>query len=158
MEPIVEIFKKNENAINSNFKNRKSNDILLSIKNDLEQIGFEVEGGKGRLYRPVYFKEFGEPELQYHIDSYHQKDKIALEVEAGRSIRGNAIYRDIIQTSLLVGVDYFAVAVPQIYRFKSNKRDVEDRRNFEMCKSIFDAIYSTERLKLPFKGVILIGY
>jgi hypothetical protein len=45
--------------------------------------------------------------------------RIALEVEAGRSTMGNAIYRDIVQMSLLVDVDFAVVAVPVAYRYQS---------------------------------------
>ena len=74
----------------------------------------------------MYFGEYGYPGLQYQIDSFNEHLSIALEVKAGRSTRGNAICRDIVQTSLLVGVQYFVLAVPQEYSFESNGRKIVD--------------------------------
>jgi hypothetical protein len=153
------VFRKHEPEINSIKVHKTSDEVLSIIRKSLEEIGFTVEGGEeeSTIKRPVHFGEFGLPSLEYHIDSYHKEDKIALEIEAGRTTRGNAIYRDIIQTSLLVGVRYFALAVPLRYPFQSGGRKIEDN-TYEDCKSIINAIFSTPRFKLPFDGVLLMGY
>lgn len=137
---------------------KTSNAALEIVRKELEELGFEVEGGvRGKLQRPVHFGEYGEADRRYQIDSYHSELGIALEVEAGRTTRGNAIYRDIIQTSLLVGIRYFVLAVPQVYKFKSTGKEIIDS-TYESCKSIFDAIYSSKQLHLPMEGILLIGY
>jgi hypothetical protein len=38
-------------------------------------------------------------------------------VEAGRATMGNAIYRDLVQASLIVDAKYLALAVPFEYRY-----------------------------------------
>lgn len=159
VKTVITIFRNNESLLDSNLSHKKSDQALQFLRPDLETIGFRVEGGteEPTIYRPVHFGEFGRPDRQYQIDSYHPVYKIGLEVEAGRSIRGNAVYRDIIQTCLLVGVDYFALAVPQKYPFSAKGKQVIDRP-YEVTISILDSIYSSERLKLPLKGVLLIGY
>jgi hypothetical protein len=159
VSPLVTIFRNNQDTLDSNVSHKKSDQALQYVRSDLEAMGFHVEGGvhESTIYRPVYFGEFGKPERQYHIDSYHPGYKIGLEVEAGRSIRGNAVYRDIVQTCLLVGVDYFALAIPQKYPFKAKGKQIVDDP-YKTAVTIFDAIYSSERLKLPLKGILLIGY
>ena len=156
---LVDVFTKNREPLDSSTSHKKSNEALAIIRNDLEELGYLVEGGSkiSTIYRPVHFGEYGVADRRYQIDSYHPDLKVALEIEAGRTTRGNAIYRDIIQTSLLVGVDYFALGVPQTYSFKSKGKQITDS-TYEACKSIFDAIYSSDRLKLPLKGVVLIEY
>ena len=156
---IIAIFRNNQQTLDSNVSHKKSDQALRHLRADLEVMGFHVEGGahESTIYRPVYFGEFGKAERQYHIDSYHAEYKIGLEVEAGRSIRGNAIYRDIIQTCLLVGVDYFALAVPQKYPFQAKGKQMIDEP-YKTSVTILDAIYSSERLRLPLKGILLIGY
>ena len=77
------------------------------------------------------------------------------EVEAGRSVQGNAIYRDLIQMSLLVDVDYAVVAGPIRYSF-GVKATVT--RPYQHCTTILEAIYGGRRLELPFKGFLLVGY
>lgn len=154
---LVQIFQKHAATIDSRDKRKahlKSDDVLQVLAPDLVDMGFIVEGGKGSIiHRPVYFEEFGKPARSYEIDSYHPVLKLGLEVEAGRATKGNAVYRDIVQTSLLVGVENFALAVPLSYSYA----DTEEP-SYKVTKSILDAIYSSERLKLPFEGVLLIGY
>ncbi|MHC4666235.1 MAG: hypothetical protein ACYS9T_09820 [Planctomycetota bacterium] len=155
---VVGAFRCKRDSLDSRKAHKTSNVALGVVRGELEKLGFEVEGGvTGRLERPVHFGEYGEPDRRYQIDSYHAELGIALEVEAGRTTRGNAIYRDVIQTSLLVGIRYFALAVPQVYRFKAAGKDITDS-TYEACKSIFDAIYSSEQLRLPMEGILLIGY
>ena len=109
---VVDLFSVKKSELDTGKKHNTSNVVLEGIRAGLENMGFHVEGGtpEKTIYRPVHFGEFGQPDRQYQIDSYHRELRIGLEVEAGRSIRGNAVYRDIIQTSLLVDVDFFALA------------------------------------------------
>ena len=155
---LVQIFQKHAETIDSRDKNKahlKSDDVLKVLTPDLVEMGFIVEGGKESIIRrPVYFEEFGKPARAYEIDSYHPTLKLGLEVEAGRATKGNAVYRDIVQTSLLVGVENFALAVPLSYTYAEGTEEP----SYRVTKSILDAIYSSERLKLPFEGVLLIGY
>lgn len=47
----------------------------------------------------------------------HPETGIALEIEAGRGVLGNAIYRDLIQTSLLIDARYLVLAVLIEYHY-----------------------------------------
>jgi hypothetical protein len=155
---IVRAFVSKRESLDSRKTNKTSNIALAIMRDELEKLGFKVEGGKtGKLERPVHFGEFGVADRKYQIDCYNIELGIALEIEAGRSTRGNAVYRDIVQTSLLVGVKYFVLAVPQVYKFKAGGKAISDS-TYEMCKSIFDAIYSSKQLHLPMEGILLIGY
>ena len=156
---VVDVFSGQQARLDTSITHNKSDAALAIVRDGLEKIGFHVEGGthEKTIYRPVHFGEFGKADREYHIDSYHPHLKVGLEVEAGRSLRGNAVYRDIIQTSLLVDVEFFALAIPQRYRFKSGNRELEDRP-YEATVSIFDAVYSSERLQLPLRGCLVLGY
>ena len=139
---------------------KTSNEVLRILRPHLEAIGFEVESGKRvgeKLHRPVFFGEMGEPSVKYEIDAYHQEFGIVLEVEAGRSIKGNAIYRDIIQMSLMVDAKYAVIAMPIQYRFLTRHRHIVNR-SYEEGRKLLDAIWSSERLELPFEGLLLVGY
>ena len=70
---------------------------------------------------------------------------------------GNAIYRDLIQGSLMVDARFLALAVPLEYRYKSGNRTAREP-SYAKTYSIVDAIYGSERLALPFEGLLLIGY
>lgn len=157
---VVEVMADQRSVLDTSSNSHTSNQVLQLIRPALEDIGFEVESGNARadkIFRPVFFGDQGQAERQYEIDAYHPDDRIALEVEAGRSWQGNAIYRDIVQMSLLVDVDYAVVAVPVEYRFKSGGRETTNWA-YRDCRSVLDAIYGGRRLELPFKGFLLIGY
>jgi len=137
-----------------------SDAVLHLVGSGLEDAGFQVEASKQRehkLYRPVFYGENGRPSFQYEIDAYHAGERIALEVEAGRATLGNAIYRDIVQQSLMADVEYGVVAVPIRYRYQTNGR-ATSTASYTECRELLDAVYGGPRLALPFKGFLLIGY
>lgn len=92
------------------------------------------------VFRPVLFGKNGIPEVNYEIDAFHDQLGIAVEVEAGRGAAGNADYRDIVRTSLILDANHMALLMPIRTRGQ------------------LSAIYASQRLKLPFGGVLLIGY
>ena len=96
-------------------------------------------------------------EKEYRIDAYNPAVRLALEVEAGRGAKSNAIYRDLVHMSLIVDADYASIAVPLAYRFKSGAKEAIEPA-YKKGFALLDAIYSSERLRLPFSGVLLIGY
>jgi hypothetical protein len=146
-----------ESSVRKRGTKLESNEVLALLHDDLERKGYAVERGKGaaeRIYRPVLFGEYGLPGKTYNIDAYHPKYRVGLEIEAGRGTKGNAVYRDLVQTSLLVDVDYLALAV--LTEYKWGAKGVE--YSYRATKEILDAIYASERLRFPMKGILLIGY
>jgi hypothetical protein len=91
----------------------------------------------------------------YEIDAFQAEHGIALEVEAGRATMGNAIYRDLVQASLMVDARYLALAVPVEYRYGTRPTR---EPSYAKTYSVVEAIYGSRRLALPFDGVLLIGY
>jgi hypothetical protein len=138
-----------------------SNRVLRLMTPGLRSIGFQVEWGKiaiKKLSRPVFFGENGSIEHQYEIDAYNDVTRVSLEVEAGRAWQSNAIYRDIVQMSLMIDVRYGAVAVPLIYRYRSSSGRLLETRPYEKCQGLLDTIYGGRRLELPLEGLLLVGY
>jgi hypothetical protein len=137
-----------------------SNAALAVVRPALVAMGFEVEAGKKaaeKIRRPVLFGEQGTEDLAYEVDAFHPENGIALEIEAGRGVLGNAIYRDLIQTSLLIDARYLVLAVLIEYHYKSGGKAMLSP-NYRISRSILDAIYASNRLVLPLDGVLLIGY
>jgi hypothetical protein len=88
-------------------KELTSNVVLSHIAPGLTAAGYVVETGKKageKVRRPILFGEQGRPRVTYEVDAVHDELGIVVEVEAGRGARGNAVYRDLIRTSLIVGV------------------------------------------------------
>ena len=156
---VVSVFDQKRKALDTSNVHNKSDAALAIIRPGLERLGFSVEGGmkEPTIYRPVHFGEFGRADRKFQIDSYHPKWKVGLEVEAGRSIRGNAIYRDLIQASLVVDLDYFTLAIPQRYRFKIKNREQEDRP-YEFGLTLLNSIFSSSRFRLPLRGILFVGF
>ncbi len=161
VEDVVAVFRQHEGEIatETNAKGLKSDDVLAVLGPDLASLGFQVEASKkkvDKLERPVFFGENGVPTLRYEIDAYHPQWKCGLEVEAGRGWMGNAVYRDLVQAAVMVGVDHLCLAVANVYRYRSSGKPAASR-DYENTKQVAEAIYGHSRLSLPY-NLILIGY
>lgn len=118
----------------------------------LKNLGFNVEEGKGmkqKILVPVLFGRNGKPEKSFEADAYNEHEKIIVEVEAGRGVLNNQFLKDLFQACMMHDVDYCAISVRNIY---SRKLD------FEQVVTFFDTLYTSNRLQLPLKGVLIIGY
>lgn len=159
--PLAKVFQSHETEISTinRDKGLTSDQVLTVLRNDLLKLGFEVEAGKlkiQKIERPVFFGENGIPTVRYQIDAYHTEWKCGLEIEAGRAWMGNAVYRDLIQASVMVKVEYLCLAVPNSYKYKTTGRD-SISHDYENSKNLADALYGHSRLTLPYK-LIIIGY
>ncbi len=158
---VVKVFEKYENKI-STVKLKKgltSDSVLAIVRKDLTRLGFEIEKGKKKnekIYRPVFFGENGNATVKYEIDGYHEDWKCGLEVEAGRAWMGNAVYRDLIQSLVMVELENLILAVPITYKYKSNNKNLISK-DYENAKNLIDTIYNHSRFKLPY-DLTLIGY
>lgn len=137
-----------------------SDKVLAGLRPTLEALGYQVEFGKHRgelIRRPVLFGDRGTERVAYEVDAVHDELGIVVEVEAGRGARGNAVYRDLVRTSLIVGARFLVLGVMQEYRHLSGGRPVSVS-SYRDAKEQLDAIYASGRLVLPFEGLLLFGY
>jgi hypothetical protein len=161
--PLVAVFADARSEIDSGVvqpKRMESDDVLRAVAAGLIGLGFVVEQGKkrtGKLPRPVFFGDEGSYLRTYEIDTFEPNHAIALEVEAGRATMGNAIYRDLVQASLMVDARFLVLAVPVEYRYRSGSRPAREP-SYAKTYSVVEAIYGSPRLSLPFEGLLLIGY
>lgn len=137
-----------------------SDEVLRRLEPGLSAAGYEVEMGKarmGKINRPVLFGENGRALVSYEVDAFHEELGIVVEVEAGRGARGNAEYRDLLRTSLIVDANYLALLLPIAYRFKSGSREGSEMA-YKNTRGLLDAAYASRRLHFPFEGILLVGY
>jgi hypothetical protein len=137
-----------------------SDKVLSCLRPALVGLGYQVESGKHtgeRIRRPVLFGDQGVERVAYEVDAIHDSLGILVEVEAGRGARGNAVYRDLVRSSLIVGARFLALGVMQEYRHLSGGKQVSVS-SYREAKDQIDAIYASGRLGLPFEGVLLFGY
>lgn len=134
----------------------KSDDVLAALAPGLGNLGYSVESGKKqdqKISRPVLFGENGVAQVSYEIDAFHDQLGIAVEVEAGRGAANNADYRDIVRTALILDAKYLALLMPLDYRTGN-----QSVKAYSRTRAQLDALYASDRLKLPFAGVLLVGY
>jgi len=75
--------------------------------------------------------------------------KIVIEVEAGRATENNQFLKDIFQACMMCDVEYLIIVVRNEYR---------GHKDFEIIHTFLGTLHISNRLHLPLKGVVLIGY
>lgn len=161
IDAIVDVFRAHEDKIGTEHlaKGLDSDGVLARLAEDLRNLGLEVEASKrqeDRLSRPVFFGENGAPTLRYEIDGYWAAHRCGLEVEAGRALMGNAVFRDLFQAMVMVDIDHLCLAVPNAYRYASNGKAIVSR-DYEKTLAIAAALYGHSRLVMPY-SLTVIGY
>lgn len=138
----------------------KSNEMLSLLCPHLESIGFSVERGKAaneQINVPVLFGENNSVDKSFAADALSDDHKIVIEVEAGRAVFNNQFLKDIFQACMMFEVEYLVIAVLNEYRFQVNKQE-RISHDFQSVKMFLETLYISNRLQLPLKGILLIGY
>lgn len=149
---IVAAFESVADQIDSESHKLASNDVLAAITPQLIDAGFQVETGKKaaeKIHVPVLFGMNGRLEKSFEADAYHQDDGVVLEVEAGRGVTNNQFLKDLFQACMMHDVFYLGIAIRNTYR---------GNPNFDTVVRFFDTMYASNRLQLPLKGLLVIGY
>lgn len=158
---VVAAFAAAQSSIDSTSNDGLNSDrVLASLEPGLRLLGFDVECGKAatqKVRRPVLYGDQGRERVAYEVDAFHDIEGIAVEIEAGRGARGNAVYRDLVRTSLIVGARFLVLGVMNEYRHQSAGKPVAVQ-SYRDAREQLDAIYSSGRLGLPFDGLLLVGY
>ena len=154
---VVAAFNAAAPQIDSRSTHGVTSDAALGVlRPALLHLGFEIEASKAKadkISRPVLFGEAGRPLVSYEVDGFHPTHRVVLEIEAGRGAANNADYRDLIRASLMVEAEYLILAM--MLEYTSGKATT---RSYAQTRDRIDAIYASERLKLPLQGILLVGY
>ena len=129
-----------------------SNDVLAKLRPGFERLGFLVETSKlaeGKIKVPVLYGANGKIEKAFEADAYHPEQKTVVEVEAGRGVTNYQFLKDLFQACVMQDVDYAVIAVRQDYRGSSD---------FAKVITFIETIYAGNRLVLPLKGLLIVGY
>lgn len=152
MKFVVDAFNEHYDEIASEKFNLKSDEVLQIVRPSLEKLGFRVEAGKGKddkIYVPVLFGENNQIDKSFYADAVSDDGKIAIEVEAGRATENNQFLKDIFQACMMFEVEYLVIAVRLQYR---------NHMDFEIIHTFLETMYISNRMQLPLKGILLIGY
>ncbi len=149
---VVEVFNNNFDRIGSHQHKHSSNRVLEIIRKDLETIHYQVERSKkqnDKIKVPVLFGRNGSLEKYFDADGFNHESKTVIEVEAGRGVTNYQFLKDLFQACMMHDDENLVIGVRNTY---SNRKD------FEVVNTFFDTLYASNRLSLPLKGILIIGY
>ena len=104
---------------------------------------------EGKIKVPVLYGANGKVEKSFEADAYHPIQKTVVEVEAGRGVTNYQFLKDLFQACVMQDVDYAVIAIRQDYRGSDD---------FSKVVTFIETIYASNRLILPLKGLLIIGY
>jgi hypothetical protein len=149
---VVDVFNDCIDHINSKSNKLSSNKVLEKVRPNLENIGYRIEKSKthkDKIPVPVLFGRNGSLEKCFDADGFNREMKTVIEVEAGRGVTNFQFLKDLFQACMMHEVEYLIIGIRNIY---ANRKDFENVINF------FDTLYASNRLQLPLKGILIIGY
>lgn len=152
IQHVIDCFKAVENDIDSATKNLVSNEVLAVVRPYLENHGYKVEIGKSneeKIDVPVLFGQDNQIDKSFYADALSTDGRIVVEVEAGQATENHRFLKDIFEACMMFDVEYLVLAVRNIYR----KHD-----DFQRIFTFLETLYISNRLQLPLKGILLIGY
>ena len=153
---VVGAFEAAFELIDSTDHTLPSNGVLGHVAPFLSQAGFTVETGKKKHERicvPVLYGNNGQVTKAFEADAHHVEGKFVVEVEAGRGVINNQFLKDLFQACMMDEVEYLAIAVRNLYKAAGARSP-----DFERVVTFFDTLYASDRMKLPLKGILIIGY
>ena len=159
LEAIIDVFKDVDTLIMSD-SHMASNDMLALVRPGLESLGFKVEAGKRKDEKipvPVLFGENNNVDKSFFADAQSFDGKIVIEVEAGRAVFNNQFLKDIFQACMMYDVEVLVLAVLNKYQFKVRGKE-RVSYDFQTVKTFLETMYISNRLHLPLKEILLIGY
>ena len=122
------------------------------LRPHLEQLGFVVEAGKTKEQKidvPVLFGINNRIDKSFYADALSKDGKIVMEVEAGQATENHRFLKDIFEASMMFDVEYLVLAVRNRYR---------THNDFDRVFNFLETLYISNRIILPLKGILLIGY
>lgn len=149
----ISVFTKNESIIDSHKQSDlKSNDVLAVLRDELVNLGFEVEKGKAadqKIKVAVLYGLNGQTTKTFDADAFHREEGIVMEVEAGRAVSNYQFLKDLFQACAMQEARHLIIAVRNLYLGK---------RDFEAVISFMETLYASSRLQLPLHSVTILGY
>lgn len=149
---VINCFKVVEDKIDSETQNLVSNDVLAIVRPYLEEQDFKVEMGKSnedKIDVPVLFGRDNQIDKSFYADALSKDGKIVVEVEAGQATENHRFLKDIFEACMMFDVEYLVLAVRNKYRTHDD---------FQRIYTFLETLYISNRLQLPLKGILLIGY
>jgi hypothetical protein len=152
LDQVIRCFELAYDDIKSPEKLLNSNGVLAHLRPHLEQIDYKIESGKTKSEKipvPVLFGLNNRVDKAFSADGLSADGKIVLEVEAGRAFVNFGFLKHVVQASLMHNVEYLVLAV---------RNDYKKHDDFMSIRTFLETLYISNRLVIPLKGILLIGY
>jgi len=152
IQNVIDCFKVVESKIDSTKTNLISNEVLAKVRPSLEDIGYKVEVGKSndqKIDVPVLFGKDNTIDKSFYADALSADGRIVIEIEAGQATENHKFLKDIFEACMMFDVEYLVLAVRNIYR---------SHDDFSRIYTFLETLYISNRLQLPLKGILLVGY
>lgn len=152
MSQVIECFNCINDRISSDKNDLVSNEVLSLLRPYLESIGYTVETGKSKDAKidvPVLFGVNNRIDKSFYADAISKDGSIVIEIEAGQATENHRFLKDIFEACMMFDVEYLIIAVRNRYRTHDD---------FERVFTFLETLYISNRLHLPLKGILLIGY
>lgn len=152
IQSVISCFELEYSKIKSPDFDLSSNAVLEVVRPHLEKINFTCETGKSKEKKisvPVLFGYDNKIDKAFNADAVSADGKIVIEIEAGRATENNQFLKDIFQGCMMFEVEYLVIVVRNVYR---------KHKDFDIIHTFLETLYISNRLHLPLKGILLIGY
>lgn len=152
IQRVIGCFEQAYEEIKSPENELKSDDVLHVLRPHLEKVDFTVESGKAKgekILVPVLFGLNNSVDKSFNADGISKDGRAVLEIEAGRAVVNFAFLKDIFEACMMHGVEFLILAV---------RNDYKGRHDFQQVYTFLETLYTSSRLVLPLKGIMLIGY
>ncbi|PKB81958.1 MAG: hypothetical protein BZY88_05490 [SAR202 cluster bacterium Io17-Chloro-G9] len=152
LSDVLNVFQAKYGEIGSPQALLHSDRVLAILRSGFESLGFEVESGKKaneKIMVPVLFGQNGQLEKSFEADAVNHHTGTVIEVEAGRGYTNYQFLKDLFEACMMHNIEYLVIAVRNVYRKSPD---------FEKIIDFFDSLYASARLRLPFQGLLVVGY
>jgi hypothetical protein len=150
LSKVVQVFEKNNAALSDDvLKGVKKSHVLKIVKKGLRENGFAVEESK-KAKDKIRIGSF-------NVDAYQKETGTIIDIEAGRAHHNYEFLKALFESCIIKEANYLVIAVPTQYTINGESGE-QTEKTFDSVIKHFDDLYASDRLKLPLKGVLIIGY
>lgn len=153
---LIEVFNKKDGVISSNGNQLRSDEVLSILAPEMERIGYKVEKGKSsklKIRIPVLYGRNNTIEKAFEVDGFNKETGTVVEVEAGRGVMNHQFLKDLFEAIVMQEVNYLVIAIRNIYEYSNTQSE-----DFEKVVEFIEVLYTSNRISLPLKGILIVGY
>lgn len=167
---LIKAFKDVYEDIKSSENRLPSNGVLYYVSEKLKESNyFNCERivvnqnknycSKNKLELEIDLPNYTGKKKAFNPDIMSKDKKIIVEVEAGQAVDNYRFLKDLFESIIYTKCEYLAIAVRNIYSVYSKKKDkvTSSQYDYEVICDFMEWLFCS-RVKVPLKGILIIGY